>query len=100
MDATKTQKLLEKSKEEYTSCTSKKTVDSCVEQFKKKIMEGPYYICCECNRTPHKKSGLKLNTSSYPSQDNHHMMEKNISARPVTQKPYKEDFHVRQLWTI
>ena len=51
MDATKKQKLLEKSKEEYTSCTSKKTLDSCVEQFKKKIMEGPYYKCCVCNRT-------------------------------------------------
>ena len=69
MDATEKQKLLEKSKEEYTSRTSKKTVDSFVNQFKKKIMEGPYYICCVCNRTLCKKSGLKLNTSSYPSQD-------------------------------
>ena len=69
MDATKKQKLLEKSKQEYTSRTSKKTVDSCVEQFKKKIMEGPYYICRVCNRTLYKKSVLKLKTSSYPSQD-------------------------------
>ena len=72
MDATKKQKLLEKSKEEYTSCTSKKTVDSCVEQFKKKITEGLYYICCVCNRTPYKKISPKiehLKTSSYPSQD-------------------------------
>ena len=45
MDATKKQKLLEKSKEIYTSHNSKKTVDSCVEQFKKKILEGPYHIC-------------------------------------------------------
>ena len=42
------EKLLEKSKEEYTSRTSKRTVDSCVEQFKKKIMEGPYYIIMLC----------------------------------------------------
>ena len=72
MDATKKQKLLEKSKEEYTSCTSKKTVDSCVEQFKNKITEGLYYICCVCNRTPYKKISPKiehLKTSSYPSQD-------------------------------
>ena len=48
MDATKKQELLEKSKEEYTSCTSKKTVDSCVEQFKKKIMEGPYNLYMLC----------------------------------------------------
>ena len=71
MDATKKQKLLEKSKEIYTSHTSKKTVDSCVEQFKKKILEGPYHICCVhvCNRTLYKKLVLKLNTSSYLSQD-------------------------------
>ena len=81
MDATKKQKLLDKSKEGYTSCTSKKTVDSCV------VIE--HYIKVQ-----------KLNTSSYPSLDSHHMMEKNIAARPVTQKPYKEDLHVRQLWTI
>ena len=70
MDATKKQKLPEKTKE-YTSCTSKKdsTVDSCVEQFKKKIMEGPYYIRCVCNRTLYIKSVLKLDRSSYPSQD-------------------------------
>ena len=28
------------------------------------------------------------------------MIEKNVSARPVTQKAYNEKFHVRQLWTI
>ena len=28
------------------------------------------------------------------------MIEKNISVRPVTQKPYNEKFHVRQLSTI
>jgi len=67
MDTTKKQKLLsEKSKAEHTC---KKTADSCVEQCKKKIMEGQYYICCVCNRTLYKKSVLKLNTSSYPSQD-------------------------------
>ena len=72
MDATKKQKLLEKCKEEYTSHRGRKTVDSCVEQFKKKIMEGPYCICCVCNRTVYKIISPKiehLNTSSYPSQD-------------------------------
>ena len=58
-----------KSREEYASHSSKKSVDSCVEQFKKKIMEGLYYICCVCNRTLYKKSVLKLNKSGYPSQD-------------------------------
>ena len=32
-----------------------------------------------------------MNTSSQPSQDNQHVMQKNIPARPVTQQPYKED---------
>ena len=41
MDATKKQILLNKSREEYASRSSKKSVNSCVEQFKKKILEGP-----------------------------------------------------------
>ncbi|CAH3114907.1 unnamed protein product [Pocillopora meandrina] len=45
MDTAKKQKLLEKCREEYSYCCSKKTVDSCVEQFKKKIRESPCYIC-------------------------------------------------------
>ena len=69
MDATKKQILLNKSREEYASRSSKKSVNSCVEQFKKKILEGPQYICCVCNRTLYKKWVLKLNKSSYPSQD-------------------------------
>ena len=36
---------------------------------KEKIMEGPYNVCCVSNRTLYQKSALKLNTSSYPSQD-------------------------------
>ena len=32
-------------------CANKsKSVDSCIDTFKKKIKEGPYYICCVCNR--------------------------------------------------
>ena len=29
---------------------SDKGIGFCIEQFKKKIREGPYYICCVCNR--------------------------------------------------
>ena len=54
MDTTKN-KLLEKSKE-YTFHSGQKTVDSCVEQFKKKMMDGPYYISCVCYRTSYEKS--------------------------------------------
>ena len=41
----------------------------CIEEFNRKIKEGPYYICCICNRTLYKKSVLKFNKPSYPSQD-------------------------------
>ena len=54
MDTTKN-KLLEKSKE-YTFHSGQKTVDSCVEQFKKKMMDGPYYFSCVCYRTRYEKS--------------------------------------------
>ncbi|RMX38353.1 hypothetical protein pdam_00005517 [Pocillopora damicornis] len=123
-------------KEEHSYCCSKKTLDSCVEQYKKKIRESPCYICfwawtmqseymIKCRLLIHdiiykktipkgcdwckiskcydiivQKYVLKLNPSSYPYEDvlkyNHHIMENNMSARPVTQKPYKEQFHVRQ----
>ena len=38
-------------------------------QFKKIIKQGPYYICCVCNRTLYRKSVIKLIKSSFPSQD-------------------------------
>lgn len=40
-----------------------------MEQFKKKIKEGSYYICCVCYRTLYRKSIIKVITSSYSSQD-------------------------------
>ena len=50
MDTAKKEKLLEKCKEEYSYHSSRKTLDSFVEQFKKKIMEGSYDICYVYNR--------------------------------------------------
>ena len=86
MDTTKKQELLSKQAQRYKtidtakkkelrrkcknySTSKNKTIDSCIEQFKKKIKEGPYYICCVCNRTLYRKSVKKLITSSYLSQD-------------------------------
>ena len=51
----------------YTS--KNKTTDACIEQFKKKIKECPFYICCVCNRILYRKPVIKLITSGYPSQD-------------------------------
>ena len=66
MDAATKQEVLER-QQKYCICKNE-TVDLCIEEFKKrKIKEGPYCICCICNRTMYKKSVLKLNTTSYPS---------------------------------
>ena len=54
--------------QKYCICKNE-TLDLCIEEFNWKIKEGPYCICCICNRTLYKKSVLKLNTTSYPSQD-------------------------------
>ena len=67
MDAPTKQKVHEKRKQNYIA--RNKTLDSCTEEFNRKIKEGSYYICCICNRTLYKKSVLKPNKPSYPSQD-------------------------------
>ena len=60
MDTAKKEKLLEKCKEEpYSYYSSRKTLDSFVEQFKKKIMEGIYDICYIYDRTPKKNLKIK-----------------------------------------
>ena len=84
-----------------TKCVRKnKTVDSCIEEFNWKTKEGPYYVCCICNWTLYKKSVLKLNTTSYPSQDiltyYRHLMEESISVRVVTWKLIEAVFYVEQ----
>ena len=45
MDAAKKQEMLEKRKQKFYS-NKNKNVESCIEMFKKKIKEGPCYICC------------------------------------------------------
>ena len=55
MDAAKKEELLQKQKQKYCGNKSK-SVDSCIDTFKKKIKEGPYYISCVCNRMLYKKS--------------------------------------------
>ena len=47
MDAAKKEELLQKQKQKYCGNKSK-SVDSCIDTFKKKIKEGPYYIRCVC----------------------------------------------------
>ena len=68
MDGDKKQELLNKRLENY-SRNKNKDIQSCIEQFQKKIREGPYYICSVCNRSLYKKSVMKVNTNKYPDSE-------------------------------
>ena len=43
-------------------------VELCINQFKKKIREGPYFICTVCNRILYKKSLITFVNKKYPFQ--------------------------------
>ena len=40
----------------------------CIKEFKNKIREGPYEICCVCNRMLYKKSIKNFLSTKYPDQ--------------------------------
>ena len=42
------------------------SIQSFIKQFKKKITEGPYFMCTVCNRLLYKKSVIRCITSKYP----------------------------------
>ncbi len=44
-------------------------IDIYINNFKKQIRAGPFYICCVCNRTLYKKSVITLQNNKYPRQD-------------------------------
>ena len=86
MDSDKKQQLSNKNAEKYrtmdndqkkdlidkqikTTINSNKSKDiySCIDQFKKKIRQGSYFICCVRNRSLYKKSVMKLAVNKYPS---------------------------------
>ena len=67
MDNDQRKDLLDKQIKSYYNNNSK-DIYSCIDQFKKKIRQGPYFICCVCNRSLYKKSVMKLAINKYPSQ--------------------------------
>ena len=67
MDNDQKKDLIDKQIKNYYS-NKKKDIYSCIDQFKKKIRQGPYFICCVCNRSLYKKSVMKLAINKYPSQ--------------------------------
>ena len=44
------------------------TIDVCIKEFKEKIREGPYYVCCVCNRMLYKKSVKNFLSTKYSNQ--------------------------------
>ena len=50
MDNDQKKDLIDKQDKNYYSNKSK-DIYSCIDQFKKKIRQGPYFICCVCNRS-------------------------------------------------
>lgn len=68
------------------------TMESCIENFRKKAQEGPYYGCGVCNRALYKRSLMKFIIIQYPHQNcltvKYHLMVNNTY---VVQKSLKEN---------
>ena len=67
MDTTKKRELLSQHNEKLVKARS---VELCINQFKRKIREGPYSICTVCNRILYKKSVITYINKKYPCLPN------------------------------
>ena len=65
MDAKKKKELLSQPSEKLVKARS---VELCIDQFKRKMREGPYFICTVCNRILYKKSVITCINEKYPCQ--------------------------------
>ena len=65
MGATNKKELLSKCNEKLEKA---RLVELCINQFKRKIREGPYFICTVCNRILYKKSVITFINKKYPCQ--------------------------------
>ena len=65
MDAKKKKELPSQPNEKLVKARS---VELCIDQFKRKIREGPYFICTVCNRILYKKSVITCINKKYPCQ--------------------------------
>ena len=65
MDARKKKELLSQPNEKLVKARS---VELCINQFKRKIGEGLYFICTVCNRILYKKSVITCINEKYPCQ--------------------------------
>ena len=86
MDAIKKKELLSQPNEKLVKARS---VELCINQFKRKIGEGLYFICTVCNRILYKKSVITCMRSTlakHISIFNTHLMENSIHATHVIQR--------------
>ena len=65
MDARKKKELLSQPNEKLMKARS---VELCINQFKRKIRQGPYFICIVNNRILYKKSVITCINKKYPCQ--------------------------------
>ena len=65
MDATEKKELLSQINGKLVKARS---VELCIDQFKRKISEGPYFICTICNGILYKKSVIICINKKYPCQ--------------------------------
>ena len=69
-------------------------VELCINQFKRRIREGPYFICTVCNRILYKKSVItcinkKLMLAKHTSIFKSYLMEKKVCMQHTSFKGYK-----------
>ena len=65
IDATKKKELLSQCNEKLVTARS---VELCINQFKRKIREDPYFICTVCNQILYRKSAITYINKKYPCQ--------------------------------
>ena len=65
MDARKKKELLSQPNEKLVKA---RLVELCINQFKRKIRQGPYFICIVYNRVLYKKSVITCINKKYPCQ--------------------------------
>ena len=65
MDTTKKRELLSQHNEKLAKA---KSVELCINQFKRKIRKGPYFICTVCNQILYKESVITCINKKYPYQ--------------------------------
>ena len=88
MDTLKKKKLVDKLRIKWKKGNENRipTVESCITQFKKKIREGPFFICNVCDRLLYKKSVKQCNLDKYPCQKNISTVENRTTMKSIYAK--------------